>query len=69
MIELLQDYVPMVQTPISIGLIWFVWRIKMNCLPTLSREMREGFTDIGERLATLEGRVEEHLEASPGRRK
>ena len=69
MIELMEKYVPLVQTPISLGLIWFVWRIKVNCLPTLRRDMQDGFKDVGEQLARLEGRVEEHLESSPGRRR
>ena len=69
MIELLERYIPVVQTPISIGLIWFVWRIKTNCLPTLRKELNTGFANVGERLSRLEGRVEEHLESSPGRRR
>ena len=69
MIELLRDYIPMAQTPISIGLIWFVWRIKANCLPTLRKEMNEGFKETGERVSTLEGRVWEHLDSSPGRKR
>ena len=68
MIELMEKYVPLVQTPISLGLIYFVWRIKVNCLPTLRREMNSGFTNVGERLSRLEGRVEEHLDSSPRRR-
>ena len=68
MIELMEKYVPLVQTPISLWLIWFVWRIKVNCLPTLRRDMQDGFKDVGEQLARLEGRVEEHLDSSPHRR-
>ena len=55
LMTLIKDYGPALQTPIQALLVWFVWRIKSNDLPHIKEDMHNGFAELGERVAHLEG--------------
>lgn len=59
------DIVGAFSTPILLVVCWLVWRIYSNHLPHIEESLRE----ITERLARVEGRQEEEIDARLARRR